>query len=229
MENPQVTEAFLIELQSIGLQPTKDYSFIYLEYPFDKVIQKSVSELFNKYIGFWRSIAIEVKHSKNPDITRYQIGLHLMVGEDIDQEQLEDMVNDVSERILIPVLDQDPVHEYDLLYIRHPNEKAHANQIKFLETLSDSDKSEHAQLFRFGNAAMHYYQNTEPTKYDYEHWLSGLPENFKKAMIAKGYQECKSILALQRHALERRDVGMDEFIRTILNDEDFKAWQDNSK
>lgn len=76
---------------------------------------------------------------------------------------------------------------------------------------------------------MHYYQNTEPTKDDYEHWLSGLPENFKRAMIAKGYQECKSILALQRHALERRDVGMDEFIRTILNDEDFKAWQDNSK
>ncbi|TDE09027.1 hypothetical protein [Dyadobacter psychrotolerans] len=54
--------------------------------------------------------------------------------------------------------------ETDLLYIRHPDEKIHANQVKLLDAMSDPDKSEHAQLFRLGNAAMHYYHNTEPTE-----------------------------------------------------------------
>jgi hypothetical protein len=66
---------------------------------------------------------------------------------------------------------------------------------------------------------MHYYHQTEPTEDDYQDWLLGLPENLKKAMIAKGYQGCKSALSLQRHALERRDVGMNEFIRKLLNDD----------
>jgi len=43
----------------------------------------------------------------------------------------------------------------DLLYIKHPNLKRHAYQVKFLDAISDPDKFEHAQLFRLGNAAMH--------------------------------------------------------------------------
>lgn len=117
----------------------------------------------------------------------------------------------------------------DLLYIRHPDDKIHLNQVKFLEVLTDPDRSEHAQLFRLGNAAMHYYHKSEPTEDDYNDWLHGLPENLRQAMAAKGYHGCKLALPLQRHALERRDVGMDEFIRKLLNDQDFKIWQDNSK
>lgn len=117
----------------------------------------------------------------------------------------------------------------DLLYIKHPDLKLHENQVKILEGLPDSEKPEHAQLFRLGNAAMHYYHKTEPTRQDYEDWLSGLPENLKKAMTAKGYQDCKSILPLQRHALERRDLGMDVFIRKLLNDEDFAVWSQSGE
>lgn len=116
----------------------------------------------------------------------------------------------------------------DLLYIKHPDLKLHENQVKLLNAMSDLDKSEHAQLFRLGNAAMHYYHKTEPTEEDYEDWLLGLPDNLKKHMTAKGYQGCKSILSLQRHALERRDVGMDVFIRNLLNDEDFAIWSQSN-
>ena len=119
--------------------------------------------------------------------------------------------------------------ELDLLYIRHPDDRIHLNQAKFLEGLSDRDKSEHAQLFRLGNAAILYYRETEPTEDDYNHWLSGLPENVKAAMTAKGYQECKSILALQRHSLERRDIGMDEFMNKVLTNQDFIFWRNSSK
>lgn len=48
-------------------------------------------------------------------------------------------------------------------------------------------------------------------------------------MTAKGYQGCKSTLPLQRHALERRDVGMDVFIRKLLNDEDFAVWSQSGE
>jgi hypothetical protein len=115
--------------------------------------------------------------------------------------------------------------EIDALYIRHPDDEVHAKQVRFLEVLPEPDKSYHAQLFRFGNAAMHYYHKSEPTEDDYKDWLSGLPENLRMTMTVKGYHECKTILALQRHALERRDVGMDEYIRKLLNDQDFKLWQ----
>jgi len=46
-------------------------------------------------------------------------------------------------------------------------------------------------------------------------------KHLKKNMRAKGYRECESILPLQRHALERQDVCMDHFIKTLFNDEDF--------
>ena len=42
-----------------------------------------------------------------------------------------------------------------LLYIKHSDLKRYAYQVKFLDAVSDPDKPEHAQLFRFGNAAMH--------------------------------------------------------------------------
>ena len=117
--------------------------------------------------------------------------------------------------------------ETDLLYIRHPNPKLHANQTAFLERFSEPEKSEHAQLFRFGNASVLYYTNTDqtgPTEEDYTDWLSGLPDNIRKDMMLKGYERCKSIVSLQRHALERRDMGMSEFMRKLLNDEDFEVW-----
>lgn len=58
----------------------------------------------------------------------------------------------------------------ELLYIRHPKEKIHTNQVNFLEELSDSDRSENAQLFRLGNAAIDFYHETAPTEDVYQHW-----------------------------------------------------------
>lgn len=118
----------------------------------------------------------------------------------------------------------------DLLYVRHPNQRLRKNQLNLLDGLSEPDKSEYARMLRLGNASMHYYYNdAQPTEDDYNHWISGLPDGFKAHMIKKGYEECKSILALQRHALERRDVGMDEFMKGILNEEDFKEWRNSSQ
>ena len=113
----------------------------------------------------------------------------------------------------------------ELLYIRHPDKATHEKQISFLETLPEQHRSQHAQLFLFGNAAMHYYQREEPTEDDFNHWLEGLPEPISREMKGKGYQYCKTTLSLRRHSLERRDVGMTAFVKELLNEEDFNAWE----
>lgn len=114
----------------------------------------------------------------------------------------------------------------DLLYVRHPDPLLHKRQLELLDALPEAEKPEYARMLRFGNAAMHYYDSeAQPTEDDYNDWLSGLPENIRASMRKKGYKDCKSVLGLQRHALERRDVGMSEFIRGLLNEEDFELWQ----
>lgn len=113
----------------------------------------------------------------------------------------------------------------DLLYVRHPNKGTHQNQLTFLEKLPEPQKSEHAQLFRFGNAAMQYYNKEEATMEDYLDWLEGLEEPMHSHMKSKGFEGCKTALPLLRHALERRDVGINDFVKRLLNQEDFEAWE----
>ncbi len=118
----------------------------------------------------------------------------------------------------------------DLLYIRHPSPDIHYNQVEMLNSLNEPAKSEMALLFRLGNASMHYYNTgDEPTEEDYLDWLSGLPAGIQDDMRKKGFESCKTILSLQRHALERKDIGMENYIRGLLNTEDYQYWKKHSK
>jgi len=56
-------------------------------------------------------------------------------------------------------------------------------------------------------------------------WPAG---GIKKDMEQRGYEGCKYILSLEHHAFERRDVTTDQFIKRLLNEEDFAAWQHKS-
>ena len=57
-----------------------------------------------------------------------------------------------------------------LLYVRHPFDKQHNNQMEALTNFPDDMREDMAQTFRFGNASYRYYQelNSDPTKEDYE-------------------------------------------------------------
>lgn len=119
----------------------------------------------------------------------------------------------------------------DLLYIRHPDARTHQNQLAFLETLAEPERSEHAQLFRFGNAAMHYYnkEKATATEEDYLDWLEGLKEPMLSDMKIRGFEGCKTMIPLLRHALERRDIGINQFVKGLLNQEDFAAWEQSGE
>lgn len=111
----------------------------------------------------------------------------------------------------------------ELLQPRHPLDKHHQAQLHALQQLPKSQQAEMARLFRLGNATYRYQQlaDGEVTETDYQHWLEGLPERFRRAMEKGGFTGAKSSVALRRHALERRNVGYSAFMQSVLSSEDW--------
>ncbi|GAB2961449.1 hypothetical protein GCM10027048_31920 [Hymenobacter coalescens] len=64
-----------------------------------------------------------------------------------------------------------------------------------MEQLSESQRAEMARLFRLGNATYRYQQlaDGEVTEEDYQHWLEGLPDGFRKAM-EKGASKAPNVV-----------------------------------
>ncbi|AMR25447.1 hypothetical protein A0257_22405 (plasmid) [Hymenobacter psoromatis] len=112
----------------------------------------------------------------------------------------------------------------DLLHPRHPLDKYHQSQLEFLRQLPDeAARADHARLFRLGNASYRYQQQAagEVTEDDFRHWLEGLPVKLRVAVEREGFERNKTALPLRRHALERRDMGYDEFMRATVSAADW--------
>ena len=110
--------------------------------------------------------------------------------------------------------------------MEHPLEKYRISQKKFLESCPPEERDWHAQFFRIGNATFSYHQlaaNSEPTIEYFKEWLEGLPENIRKDMEEKGFEECKSVLPFTRYVNERNDVGLDQFLKENLTIQDYEA------
>lgn len=95
-------DLFRCDLEALGITPVFDNQDICLEYPFDAVDQKAVSQLFNKYVGFWKSAGIKVDHSREDRIARYRIPVKWITGEDITEEQLMTIAHKMSQKIVVP-------------------------------------------------------------------------------------------------------------------------------
>lgn len=116
----------------------------------------------------------------------------------------------------------------ELLNPRHPFDEQHQAQLAMLRSLPEAQRAYHARLFRLGNASYRYQQQAagEVTEDDFHHWLEGLPEKMRVAMVRDGFEASKHSWPLQRHALERRDLGQDAFLQTILSPEDWAYQQE---
>lgn len=51
--------------------------------------------------------------------------------------------------------------------------------------------------------------------------IAGLPEKMWVSMERDSFEASKNSLPLRRHALERRDLGYDAFLQSILSPEDW--------
>jgi hypothetical protein len=110
--------------------------------------------------------------------------------------------------------------------MKHPNIKAQKTQDDFLLQCMEDERAYHARIFRIGNAAYRYHQhsnnvNEELQRIYYQEWLDGLPENIQKDMKLKGFENCKTMFPFTRYVNERTDIGMDEWMKQHLSEEDY--------
>jgi len=108
----------------------------------------------------------------------------------------------------------------------HPNPQIQKKQDEFFKKCPDSEKDFHARLFRIGNVSYRYHQratsnNEEVQRIYYEEWLEGLPEPIKENAKSKGFDNCKTMLPFTRYVNERTDLGMDEWMKQHLPEDDY--------
>ena len=118
-----------------------------------------------------------------------------------------------------------------LIYVKHPHKQTQQNQIDALVE-SPSDRFDFLVLFfNFGNASYRYMSlaRGEETIEDFEDWLEGLPERVRNTFRKEGFEAAKSTWPFRRHVMERRDLGMDEYIKSLLRPDDWEKWNEYKK
>lgn len=111
--------------------------------------------------------------------------------------------------------------------MQHPNKEQRESQAKFLAQLSNEQREQHARLFRFGNASYIYHKESvalQPTEADFEEWLIALPEDVRSYMKSKGFELCKGVLSFTRYVMEKNDIGMDEWMKNHLSEDDYNEY-----
>ncbi len=111
--------------------------------------------------------------------------------------------------------------------MKHPNPQINEYQRQFLEKCNPEIKDFHERLFRVGNATFVYHQKAyskEIPKQYFNEWLEGLPEPIRTDMEKRGFEGCKTVLSFTRYVNERRDVGMNKWMKEHLSVEDFEYW-----
>lgn len=115
--------------------------------------------------------------------------------------------------------------------MNHPDPQIQQNLEEFLKRCPENQRDFHAMLFRIGNATYRYHQlaasaSDIPESY-FKEWLEGLPANIRVNMEREGFERCKTMLPFTRYVNERRDIGMDDWMKEHLSEEDYSVY--NSK
>ncbi len=116
--------------------------------------------------------------------------------------------------------------------MKHPIEEMNINQEEFINELPPEEREYHKQLFRIGNAAYCYHNGAkefEPTEADFEQWLEGLPDLVKVDMKNKGFKGCRGILSFTRYVNEKNDIGMDQWMKEHLSQQDYAVYKSGKR
>jgi len=113
--------------------------------------------------------------------------------------------------------------------MKHPNNNIQKKQEAFLKNCPEEERAFHAALFRIGNAAYIYHQlgtgRIENLKLYFEEWVQGLPPSISEDMKRQGFERCQSMLPFTRYVNERNDIGMDQWMKEHLSEEDYKTFK----
>lgn len=114
-----------------------------------------------------------------------------------------------------------------MITVKHPLEQCNIAQENFISNIADQDKEYHSLLFSYGNASYLYHNlPIEPAFEDYTEWLEGLNEKIRKDMQSKGFEACKNILSFTRYVREKRDIGMEDFVKEKMGIEQYSKFKE---
>jgi hypothetical protein len=78
------------------------------------------------------------------------------------------------------------------------------------------------------NIAEHtYYSLAKPyiKRSEYQRWLLTLKESIRNVCSRLGYESCRNMLTFKRFVLERNGHRMDEYMKVVLSNEDYRYWK----
>jgi hypothetical protein len=81
----------------------------------------------------------------------------------------------------------------------------------------------------FDRAITDYYKQLDSYSIsieDFTLWIDSLQEPMKGHFKAKGIDNCRGVLSLQRFILELRDISLENFLKDRLTAEEFKAYKE---
>lgn len=119
-----------------------------------------------------------------------------------------------------------------MIKFKHPLEECNIQQEKFLSSCPADQRRFHELILTHGNITFCYHmlsKDYKPNEKDWLEWLEGLSNNLRDKMKEKGFEECKGILSFTRYILEKNDIGMEEYIKMNMDEEDYKEYMSLSK
>ncbi|WP_027125264.1 hypothetical protein [Gelidibacter mesophilus] len=111
--------------------------------------------------------------------------------------------------------------------MKYPNKKQREAIATIIADLPEDQREERARLLRFALVSYMYHKETEilePTKTDFEEWLIALPKDTRNNMENLGFELCKDIISFNRYVLEKNDIGMSEWMKKHLSEDDHIAY-----
>lgn len=110
----------------------------------------------------------------------------------------------------------------------HPDPDVNEYQNNFLSSCAADKKRMHELMFKVGNATYRYHQQAKKfpmTEEIWKQWIEGLQEPVKSGMQAKGFEECKTVLAFTRYVNELNDLGLDQYLRDNIDPKDLEEYE----
>ena len=115
----------------------------------------------------------------------------------------------------------------NMIKVKHPDDSRNRSQEDFLARCPDEDRRYHALMFTYGNIVYRYHQGSTElhlTEEDFQEWLEGLPDDVKPKMKKLGFHRCKSMLSFKRYVMEKNDIGLSEYVRRLMDEDDYQAY-----
>lgn len=115
-----------------------------------------------------------------------------------------------------------------MMYVLHPDPACNQSQAELLASLPVSKQRTMFLILLSGNITYRYHQDAmefSPIEQDWKEWLDGLDSTLREGMEKEGFEQGKHILSFKRYMMEKNDVGLGSYLKSMMNFHDYADYQ----